>query len=203
MKKSIYVLAVTLVIATLVISSTASIPIMNHSSDIDNSVSDYETSAAPKNDDSFIQRLKRLLTGEIIDIDISDSAAINSSKIDGVPSHDHDERYYTQAEVDALFDNLTKVVNGIKPHGDTNYITGTGYSVSITVDTGYTLTGALATGYQTNLGGNPTGLLRVETNVNGNNLEFRVYDSAGNEPDDAGWPPNTRVRIDYLAILVK
>ena len=82
MKKIIYVLAVTLVIATLVISSTASIPIMRNTSDTDNSVSDYETSAAPKNDDSFIQRLKRLLTGEIIDVDISDSANINPSKID-------------------------------------------------------------------------------------------------------------------------
>ena len=157
----------------------------------------------PMNEDSFIQRLKRVFTGEIIDVDIADDAAISSSKIDGVPSHDHDERYYTQTEVDALIENLTKVVNGIKPYGDTNYIPGTGYSVTIAVDTGYTLTGALATGYQTDLGGNPSGLLRVETNVNGNNLEFRVYDSAGNEPDDAGWPADTRVQIDYLAILAR
>jgi len=107
MKKSIYVFAVTLVIATLVISSTASIPIMRNTSDTDNSVTDYETSTAPKNGDNFIQRLMRLFSGEIIDVDISDSAAINSSKIDGVPSHDHDERYYTQAEVDALLANCT------------------------------------------------------------------------------------------------
>ena len=103
MKKSIYVLAVTLVIGTLVISSTASLPIMKNTPDIDNnSVNDYETSVTTKNGDNFIQRLMRLFSGEIIDVDISDSAAINSSKIDGVPSHDHDERYYTQAEVDSL-----------------------------------------------------------------------------------------------------
>ena len=108
MKKSIYVLAVTLVIATLVISSTASIPIIKNNSDTgNNSVNDYETSVTPKNSDNFIQRLMRLFSGEIIDVDISDSAAINSSKIDGVPSHNHDERYYTQAEVDALLSNCS------------------------------------------------------------------------------------------------
>jgi hypothetical protein len=115
MKKIIYFLAVTLVIVTLMISSTTSIPISKNNSDSDNSISDYEISTAPKNDDSFIQRLKRLLTGEIINVDIADDAAISSSKIDGVPSHDHDERYYTQAEVDALIDNLTGygVINDI------------------------------------------------------------------------------------------
>ena len=82
MKKSIYVLAVTLVIATLVISSTASISIINNSTKIDDNISVYESTVAPKNDDSFIQRLMRLLTGEIIDVDISDSANINPSKID-------------------------------------------------------------------------------------------------------------------------
>ena len=61
----------------------------------------------PLNGDNFIQRFRRLLTGEIIDVDISDSAAINASKIDGVPSHNHDERYYTQTEVDALLSNCT------------------------------------------------------------------------------------------------
>lgn len=202
MKKGIYVLAVTLIIASLVISTTASLSIKNFDPDKKDIDSDNETRSS-QNDDSIIQRLMRLLTGEIIDADISDSAAINASKIEGVPSHNHDERYYTQAEVDALIDNITKVVNGIKPHWNTSYIPGTGYLVPIIVDTGYTLTGALATGYQTDLGGNPTGLIRIETNVNGSNLEFRVYDSAGNEPNDAGWPPNTRVRIDYLAILAK
>ena len=203
MKKSIYVLAVTLIIATLMISTTASLSVKDYNPDKKDTNIDNETKPSQNNDDSFIQRLKRLLTGEIIDVDISDSAAINSSKIDGVPSHDHDERYYTQAEVDALIHNLTKVVNGIKPHGDTSYTPGTGYSVPITVDTGYTLTCGLATGYQTDLSGNPSGLISVETNVNGSKLEFRVYDSAGNEPNDGGWPPNTRVRIEYLAILAK
>jgi hypothetical protein len=109
MKKSIYVLAVTLIIASLVISSTASIPIMKNNSETENSTNDYETSVTPKNDDSFIHRLMRIFSGEIIDVDISDSAAINNSKIDGVPSHDHDERYYTQAEVDALLEGIESI----------------------------------------------------------------------------------------------
>jgi hypothetical protein len=115
MKKSIYFLAVTLIIATLVISSTASIPITINNSNANNSVNDYEKSVNAKNGDNFIQRLMRLFSGEIIDVDISDSAAINSSKIDGVPTHDHDGRYYTQAEVDALLSNYTNygVINDI------------------------------------------------------------------------------------------
>lgn len=107
MKKSIYVLAVTLIIATLMISTTASLSVKDYNPDKKDTNIDNETKPSQNNDDSFIQRLKRLLTGEIIDVDISDSAAINSSKIDGVPSHDHDERYYTQAEVDALLSNCT------------------------------------------------------------------------------------------------
>ncbi|UCF12376.1 MAG: hypothetical protein JSW06_10120 [Thermoplasmatales archaeon] len=47
MKKSFYVLAVTLVIATLVISSTASIPITKHTKENNNLVSDYESTPKP------------------------------------------------------------------------------------------------------------------------------------------------------------
>ena len=57
MKKIIYVLAVTLVIATLVISSTATIPITRDTAETDNSVSDYEITVAPKNGDNFIQSI--------------------------------------------------------------------------------------------------------------------------------------------------
>ena len=81
MKKSIYVLAVAVVIATLMISSTASIPILRNTSITDNNIGATEITAAPMNNDGFVQRLKRLLTGEIIDIDISDTANINPNKI--------------------------------------------------------------------------------------------------------------------------
>ena len=89
MKKSIYVLAVTLVIATLVISGTATIPIEKNTEEIDNSQNNHQTASLPRNNDNFFQRLMRLFTGEIIDIDISDNAAINPSKIDGIPAHTH------------------------------------------------------------------------------------------------------------------
>lgn len=131
----------------------------------------------------------------------NDPTAAQKAALAGEGTPSATNKYTTKSYVDGR--PHTNVVSGTKPHTDTSYTAGTGYSVAITVDTGYTLTDALATGYQTNLGGNPTGLLTVETNVNGSNLELRVYDSGGNEPDGGGWPPSTRVRIDYLAIVTK
>ena len=73
----------------------------------------------------------RLFSGEIIDVDISDSAAINSSKIDGVPSHNHDERYYTQAEVDALLSNCSG--HGVINIEDKFGLTTNGIDASVTI----------------------------------------------------------------------
>jgi hypothetical protein len=119
---------------------------------------------------------------------------------EGTPSGTN--KYTTKSYVD-WHDRHTKVVSGTKAHSETTYTVGVGYTVSISVDTGYTLTSGLATGCQTNLAGAPTGVVWVETTVNGNDLQFRVFDSTGNEPGGGGWPADTRVRIDYLAIVAK
>ena len=78
---------------------------------------------------------------------------------------------------DGVDNDSIKVVSGTKAHTETAYPAGVGYTASISVDTGYTLTSGLATGCQTNLAGVPTGVVWVETTVNGTNLQFRVFDS--------------------------
>jgi hypothetical protein len=190
MKKSIYVLAVTLVIATLVISSTASIPIMKNNSDTDNSVSDYETSNAPKNDDSFIQRLKRLLTGEIIDIDISDSANINPSKINGSISTSID------------------IATGNIPYDDNGpYYGGVGLvkDVSSKIPSGFTLIEVTAKGRKAN---QMTGEIQDEPplilypTVNGTNIEILVWDANNDEYGGAGWS-NMKASITYTLFMKK
>ncbi len=181
MKKAIYVLAVTLVIATLVISTTASIPISKNNSDSDNSFSDYEASAAPMNDDSFIQRLKRLLTGEIIDIDISDSAAINSSKIDGVPLHNHDERYFVVFA--GNIDGSPFEVNFPEEWADFENVevTATGYKYNTMDDSKQGPLIIVAT---------------VDTEVD--KITFEVWDKDGSEYGGDGWAGN-EAYIEFVA----
>ena len=81
MKKIMYVLAVTLVIAGLVITSATSMPLSKNTNEYNNRVVDDVDTSIPENADTFLQRVKRLLTGEIIDVDIADTANIASSKI--------------------------------------------------------------------------------------------------------------------------
>lgn len=70
MKKIMYVLAITLVIATLVITATASIPVSEHKT------------ASASNSGGWFQRLINLFTGEEVDDDISDDGNINPTERD-------------------------------------------------------------------------------------------------------------------------
>ena len=71
MKKTTIILAVTLVIAGLVIITAASIPATE------------TTTTNASSTGGFFQRFMRLLTGEIINDDISENADIDPDKIDG------------------------------------------------------------------------------------------------------------------------
>lgn len=79
MKKTIYVLAITLVIAGLMITSITSIPVSTDKNEIEQR--GVEEGDTPVPVDAFLQRMIRLITGEIDDLDISSTANIDSYKI--------------------------------------------------------------------------------------------------------------------------
>ena len=190
MKKFVYVLAITLIIAMLVISSNADIPLTNASSDTDNNLSYSETSVVQTNDDSFIQRLKRLLTGEIIDVDISDTANINPNKINGT--------YLTSIDI---------TTGQILFNENPEYITNVGFIVDVSskIPTGFALIDVNAKGRKVH---QITGEIQNESPlnlypiVNGTNIEIQVWDASGDEFGGANWATMS-THIKYTLFMKK
>jgi len=144
----------------------------------------------PQNGDSFIQRLKRLLTGEIIDVDISDSANINPSKINGTIS------------------TSTDIATGIIPY-DNNppYQENIGFTVDVSskIPSGFTLIEVTAKGRKAH---QMTGEIQDEAplilypTVNGTSIEILIWDADKDEYGGAGWP-NMKASIEYTLFMEK